>query len=86
MSAWSRLMCGHLAAALVGHGPVGHLHVDDIVQGAEIVLDGVEDGEATRLGHAVREAVGAANRASETHGAPGRALQHGPGARGPGRG
>ena len=64
-SAWSRLMCGHLAAALVGHGPVGHLHVDDIVQGAEIVLDGVEDGEATRLGHAIREAVGAANRASE---------------------
>jgi hypothetical protein len=64
-SAWSRLMCGHLTASLVGHGPVGHLHVDDIVQGAEIVMDGVEDEEAPRLGHAIREAVGAANRASE---------------------
>jgi hypothetical protein len=63
--AWSRLMCGHLAATLVGHGPVGHLHVDEIVQGAEIVLEGVEDEEAARLGDALREAVDAANRASE---------------------
>ena len=62
-SEWSRLMCGHLAATLVGHGPVGHLHVNDIVQGAEIVLEGVEDDEAARLGAAVREAVDAANRA-----------------------
>ena len=64
-SAWSRLMCGHLAAALTGHGPVGHLHLDELVQGAEIVLEGVEDDEAGRLGLAVREAVEAANRASE---------------------
>jgi hypothetical protein len=49
----------------VGHGPVGHLHVDELVQGAEIVLDGVEDDEAARLGVAVREAVEAANSAIE---------------------
>jgi|SRR5215217_3409388 len=64
-SAWSRLMCGHLAGALVGHGPVGHLHVDELVQGAEIVLEGVEDDEAARLGVAVREAIEAANSAIE---------------------
>jgi hypothetical protein len=28
-------------------------------------MEGVEDEEATRLGHAIREAIGAANRASE---------------------
>ena len=63
---WSRLMCGHLTTRLVGHGPVGHLHdLNETVQGAEIVLEGVEDDEAPRLGHAIREAVDAANRASE---------------------
>ena len=63
---WSRLMCGHLTATLVGHGPVGHLHdLNETVQGAEIVLEGVEDDEAQRLGGAIREAVDAANRASE---------------------
>ena len=63
---WSRLMCGHLTATLVGHGPVGHLHdLDETVQGAEIVLEGVEDEEASRLGGAIREAVDAANRARE---------------------
>lgn len=64
-SAWSRLMTGHLTASLVGHGPVGHLQCSGIVRGAEIVLEGVEDAEAERLGEALREAVDAANRAAE---------------------
>jgi hypothetical protein len=63
--AWSRLMTGHLTASLVNHGPVGHLCVGEAVQGAEIVLDGVEDDEAARLGAALREAVDAANRATD---------------------
>jgi hypothetical protein len=62
--AWSRLMTGHLTATLVGHGPVGHLQCSGSVQGAEIVLEGVEDAEAERLGEALREAVDAANRAA----------------------
>jgi len=64
-AAWSRLMTGHLTASLVGHGPVGHLRCSGSVQGAEIVLEGVEDAEAERLGDALREAVDAANRAAE---------------------
>jgi hypothetical protein len=64
-AAWSRLMTGHLTATLVGHGPVGHLQCGGSVQGAEIVLDGVEDEEAERLGTALREAVDAANRACQ---------------------
>jgi hypothetical protein len=60
---WSRLMTAHLTASLVSHGPVGHLCLGQAVQGAEIVLEGVEDAEAARLGQALREAVDAANRA-----------------------
>ena len=62
-AAWAKLMTGHLTASLVGHGPVGHLQCGGSVQGAEIVLEGVEDAEAERLGEALREAVDAANRA-----------------------
>jgi len=62
---WSRLMAGHLTASLVNHGPVGHLNLRQCVQGADIVLEGVEDDEAARLGAALREAVDAANRACD---------------------
>ena len=64
-AAWAKLMTGHLTASLVGHGPVGHLRCGGSVRGAEIVLEGVEDAEAERLGDALREAVDAANRAIE---------------------
>ncbi len=64
-AAWAKLMTGHLTASLVGHGPVGHLQCGGSVRGAEIVLEGVEDAEAERLGDALREAVDAANRAIE---------------------
>ena len=63
-AAWAQLMTGHLTASLVGHGPVGHLQCGGSVQGTEIVLEGVEDAEAERLGEALREAVDAANRAA----------------------
>ena len=51
---------------LVGHAAVGHLriNVNEIVQGDEIVLEGVEQREASALGEAVEQAVDAANRAS----------------------
>ena len=69
-AAWARLMTGHLTASLVGHGPVGHLQCSGSVRGAEIVLEGVEDAEAERLGEALREAVDAANRAADRIDAP----------------
>jgi hypothetical protein len=64
-SAWSRDLSACLARELVGHGAIGHLrlNVNEIVQGDEIVLEGVEGSEAAALGRALRKAVAAANRA-----------------------
>jgi hypothetical protein len=67
---WSRLFAGHLTASLMGHPAVGHLRVGELVQGCEIVLDGVEAPEAPQLGLAVREAVAAANRGAAHEAAP----------------
>jgi hypothetical protein len=46
---------------LAGHPAVGHLHLDNVVQGAEIVLDGVEPREAELLGPVLLEAIETAN-------------------------
>jgi hypothetical protein len=64
---WSRLLGARLARELVGHSAVGHLRIDvnEIVQGDQIVLDGVESSEAQALAHALRSAVDAANAAAE---------------------
>jgi hypothetical protein len=62
-SQWSRVLGAHMVAELTGHPAVGHMHMDNIVQGAEIVLDGVEEREAGSLGPIVARAVDAANRA-----------------------
>lgn len=60
---WSSVLTAHLATALTGHRAVGHLRLNRLVQGHEIVLEGVEEAEAERLGPALREAIAAANRA-----------------------
>lgn len=44
-----------------GHAAVGHLRLNDIVHGGEIVLEGVEPGEASTIAGAVEQAVDAAN-------------------------
>jgi hypothetical protein len=44
---------------------VGHLQLNDIVQGQEIVLEGVESDEASTLAGAVERAVDAANDAAD---------------------
>jgi len=62
-SRWSRLLRARLATDLVGHPAVGFLRLDEIVQGDEIVLDGVEAGEARSLARTLRDAVEATNRA-----------------------
>src|SRR5215213_7076244 len=60
---WSRAFSSYLAQDLTGHCAVGHLHLNDVVQGSELVLEGVEPGEAPALGECLERAVDAANRA-----------------------
>ena len=59
---WSNALASALARGLVGHPAVGHLHLDNVVQGSEIVLEGVEPREAELLGPVLVEAIEAANR------------------------
>ena len=63
---WSRDLGAHLVGELAGHTAVGHLrlNVNDIVQGDQIVLEGVERCEARALAHALRRAVDAVNKAT----------------------
>jgi predicted RNA-binding Zn-ribbon protein involved in translation (DUF1610 family) len=60
---WSRDLGARLTRELVGHPSAAHLsvNVDHLVQGDEIVLDGVEDRDAAGLAAALRRAVDAAN-------------------------
>ena len=60
---WSRDLSARLTAEFTGHPNVGHLVLNDVVQGHEIALDGVEAGEADALADAVERAVEATNRA-----------------------
>src|SRR4051794_25019177 len=62
---WSRALASHLATGLAGHPAVGHLRLDCLVQGSEIVLEGVEPREADLLGPVLRDAIGAANAVCE---------------------
>jgi hypothetical protein len=61
---WSRVLSAHLVTELTGHRAVGHLRLDNVVRGSEIVLDGVEEPEADCLGQVIARAVAAANHAS----------------------
>ena len=67
---WSKAFTAYLTQELIGHGHVGHLHLDNVVQGRELVLDGVEDGEAEALGACLSRAVDLANGACENDTAP----------------
>jgi hypothetical protein len=62
---WSHDLCARLAIELVRHPAATHLRmkVDELVQGDEIVLEGVEDRDTATLAVAVQRAVDAANRA-----------------------
>jgi hypothetical protein len=60
---WSRDLSARLANELAGHPHVGHLRLNDVVQGNEIVLEGVERREAAGLAEALRRAIDATNRA-----------------------
>jgi ribosomal protein S27AE len=58
---WSRDLSARLANELVRHPAVGHLRLNDIVQGDQLVLEGVEEREAPLLSHALARAVTATN-------------------------
>ena len=60
---WSGAFTASLTQNLAGHRHVGHLRLDHVVQGSELVLDGVEEGEAAALGACLQRAVDAANGA-----------------------
>jgi hypothetical protein len=61
---WSRDLCARLTTELIGHSGVAHLrvNVNELVQGDEIVLDGIEDRDTAALAEALRCAVDATNR------------------------
>lgn len=58
---WSRDLSARLTNELVGHPAVGHLRLNNIVQGDHIVLEGVEEREAPLLSNALARAVAATN-------------------------
>ena len=63
---WSQALAGRLATELAGHAAVGHLriNINEIVQGDQIVLEGVESSEATALAQPLQRAVDGANQAA----------------------
>ena len=65
---WSQALGARLATELTGHVAVGHLriNVNEIVQGDQIVLDGVEPSEAPALTASLQRAIDGANHASTT--------------------
>ena len=58
---WSRALGAQLANELTGHAAVGHLRLSEVVQGSDLVLEGVEEPEAPALGGCLQRAVAAAN-------------------------
>ena len=71
---WSQALAGRLAKELAGHAAVGHLRINihEIVQGDQIVLEGVEASEATALAEPLQRAIDGANQAVTDERNPGR--------------
>jgi hypothetical protein len=71
---WSQALGARLATELTGHAAVGHLriNVNELVQGDQIVLEGVEPNEASELAQPLQRAIDGANQAATTgpHRAP----------------
>ena len=67
---WSRDLSARLTTELTGQSAVGHLRLNDIVRGDHIVLEGVEEGEASNLAGALQRAVDATNDACEDRAEP----------------
>jgi len=65
---WSSALTAHLAAGLTGQPAVGHLRLNRVVQGADLVLEGVEPAAVECMGPALQAAVAAANCACDDDG------------------
>ena len=65
---WSRALGARLATELTGHAAVGHLriNINEIVQGDQIVLDGVESSEAPALAQPLQRAIDGTNQAARS--------------------
>ena len=57
----SRALGAQLTNGFSGHAAVGHLRLGELVQGTDLVLEGVEEREAPDLGACLARAVAAAN-------------------------
>ena len=70
---WSRALGARLATELTGHTAVGHLRINitEIVQGDQIVLDGVESSEAPALAEPLQRAIDGTNQAARSDPHPG---------------
>jgi hypothetical protein len=64
---WAEALRSHLTGAITGHSHVGHVRLNELVQGATVVIEGVELEEAERLGPALKHAVAEANRTAGPH-------------------
>jgi hypothetical protein len=69
---WSHVLRNNLSKELVGHTSVGHIRLNGIVQGDEIVLEGVEASEAPTLAGSLQRAVEATNNTEIHEGNPSR--------------
>jgi hypothetical protein len=58
---WSRALGARLTNELTGHAAVGHLRLGEVVQGTDLVLEGVEECEAAALGACLERAVAETN-------------------------
>jgi hypothetical protein len=67
---WSHALRSNLSRELVGHTTVGHIRLDGIVQGDEIILEGVEASEAPTLAGSLQRAVEATNKAEISEDVP----------------
>jgi len=67
---WSLDLSARLVNELVGHHSVGHLRVNDLVRGNELVLEGVEEPEAPLLSGALARALDATNAECEPAASP----------------
>ena len=62
-SRWARDLTSRLVNEILGHAAIGHLRLDQIVQGDQLVLEGVEAREASALARALNRALEETNRA-----------------------
>jgi hypothetical protein len=58
---WSHALSAELVNELAGRPAVGHLRISNVVQGDQIVLEGVEEPEASHLGDTLRRAIDVTN-------------------------